>query len=138
ITDNELRKVQKVIKLPRNVEILILVPDRKRFTGSLDRSRFSPIRSISEIAYEQALQGKIWDALTLNGLAVSAVLGEDPSPALSAIQSGALGSGLTGKGPALAAAVEDGMSGKVRQSLSKFDGQILETKPNFSKAVIES
>lgn len=138
ITDNELRKVQKIIKLPRNVEILILVPERKRFTGSLDRSRFSSIRSISEIAYEQALLGKIWDALTLNGLAVSAVLGEDPSPALSAIQAGALGSGLTGKGPALVAVVEDGMSGKVRQSLSKFDGQILETKPNFSKAVIES
>ena len=138
ITDNELRKVQKIIKLPRNVEILILVPERKRFTGSLDRSRFSSIRSISEIAYEQALRGKIWDALTLNGLAVSAVLGEDPSPALSAIQAGALGSGLTGKGPALVAVVEDGVSGKVRQSLSKFDGQILETKPNFSKAVIES
>ena len=138
ITDNELRKVQKIIKLPRNVEILILVPERKRFTGSLDRSRFSPIRNISEIAYEQALKGKIWEALTLNGLAVSAVLGEDPSPALSAIQAGALGSGLTGKGPALVAVVEDGMSGIVRQSLSKFDGQILETKPNFSKAVIES
>lgn len=138
ITDNELRKVQKIIKLPRNVEILILVPDRKRLTGSLDRSRFSSIRSISEIAYEQALQGKIWDALTLNGLAVSAVLGEDPSPALSAIQAGALGSGLTGKGPALVAVVEDGTSGKVRQSLSKFNGEILETKPNFSKAVIES
>ncbi|HEX4922379.1 MAG TPA: shikimate kinase, partial [Candidatus Bathyarchaeia archaeon] len=86
ITDNELRKVQKIIKPPRNVEILILVPERKRFTGSLDRSSFSSIRGISEIAYEQALQGKIWDALTLNGLAVSAVLGEDPSPALSAIQ----------------------------------------------------
>ena len=138
ITDNELRKVQKIIDVPKDVELLILVPKRKRFTGSLDRSSFFPIRSISEIAHEQALKGKIWDAMTLNGLAVSAVLGEDPNPALSAIQAGALGSGLTGKGPALVAAVENGMSHKVRQSLSKFDGQILETKPNFSKAVIES
>lgn len=138
ITDNELRRVEKIIKLPSEVELLILVPERKRFTGSLDRSSFFPIRSISEIAYEQALKGKIWDAMTLNGLAVSAILGENPNPALSAIQAGALGSGLTGKGPALVAAVESGMSDNVRQSLSKFDGRILETKPNFSKAVIES
>lgn len=138
VTDNELRTVQKIIKLPSEVELLILVPERKRFTGSLDRSSFSPIRSISEIAHEQALKGKIWDAMTLNGLAVSAILGENPNPALSAIQAGALGSGLTGKGPALVAAVEHEMLDKVRHQLSKFDGRILETKPNFSKAVIES
>jgi shikimate kinase len=93
ITDNELRKVEKNIRVPNPVELLILVPERKRFTGSLDRSRFSPIRNISEIAYEQALKGKIWDAMTLNGLAVSSILGEDPNPALCAIQAGALGSG---------------------------------------------
>ena len=138
MTDNELRKVQKIITVPSEIELLILVPERKRFTGSLDRSNFFPITSLSEIAYEQALKGKIWDAMTLNGLAVSAILGEDPNPALSAIQSGALGSGLTGKGPALVAAVENGVSDRVRQALSKFDGRILETKPNFSKAVIES
>ena len=138
ITDNEARKVQKIIALSSEVELLILVPERKRFTGSIDRSSFFPIRNLSEIAYEQAFKGKIWDAMTLNGLAVSAVLGEDPNPALSAIQAGALGSGLTGKGPALVAAVENGMSDEVRHSLSKYDGYILVTKPNFSKAGIES
>ena len=51
---------------------------------------------------------------------------------------GALGAGLTGKGPAIVAVAERRQSDLVRESLSKFRGQIIESKPNFSKAVIES
>jgi len=138
ITDNEAQKIQKNIAVSTEIKILILVPERTRLTGSLDRSQFFPIRRISQIAYEQALHGKIWDAMTLNGLAISSVLGEDPKPALSAIRAGALGAGITGKGPAIVAIAKKNLSDTVQKSLSKFEGKIIETKPNFSKAVIES
>ena len=81
--------------------------------------------------------GHVWDALTLNGLAISSILGEDPRPALSAIEAGALGAGLSGKGPSIAAIVEEDSLERVRQTLEKFPGRIIEAKPNFSKAVIE-
>ncbi len=138
LTDNRLRRVRKNLEVPRGIQLLILVPKRKRFTGSVDRSKFLPIRRISELAYEEAVNGRIWDAMTLNGLAVSSVLGEDPRPALSAIEAGALGAGLSGKGPAVAAAVEKGQKDRVRESLGKFDGQIIETKPNFARAMIDA
>jgi shikimate kinase len=138
LTDNDRRRVEKILKVPRDFKILILVPPRKIRTGQLDRTRFAPIRRISELAYGEASNGHIWDALTLNGLALSSVLGEDPRPALSAIEAGALGAGLSGKGPAVAAIVDENSSKAVRQAFERFDGRIIETNPNFTKAMVET
>jgi len=138
LTDNDHRKVEKILKIPRDIRILILVPPRKTRTGQLDRAKFSPIRRISELAYSEASDGHIWDALTLNGLAVSSVLGEDSRPALLAIEAGAFGAGLSGKGPAVAAIVDESTLKAVRHVFAKFDGRVIETNPNFSRASIET
>ena len=138
LTDNDRRKVEKTLKIPQDIRILILVPPRQTLTGSLDRGRFAPIRRISELAYAEANNGHIWDALTLNGLAFSSILGENPRPALSAIEAGALGAGLSGKGPAVVAVVEEEASKRVRQAFEKFDGRIIETGPSFSRASVET
>jgi shikimate kinase len=138
LTDNDRRRVEKILKIPRDFKILILVPPRKIRTGQLDRTRFAPIRRISELAYSEASNGHIWDALTLNGLALSSILGEDPRPALSAIEAGALGAGLSGKGPAVAAIVDENSSKAVQQAFERFDGRIIEANPNFTKAMVET
>ena len=138
LTDNQQKKVEKILRVPEDLSILILVPPRKRKTGTLDRSKFTPIRKISEIAYREASTGQIWDALTLNGLALSSVLGEDPRPALSAMEAGALGAGISGKGPAVAVAVEKQNSQRVRRVLEAFEGRVIEAAPNFEKALIET
>lgn len=138
LTDNPRRKVEKLLKVPEGLRILALVPPRKTYTGTLDRSKFAPIRRISELAYEEACNGRYWDALTLNGVAISSVLGEDPRPALSAIEAGALGAGLSGKGPAVVAIVEEERVNAVRNTLGKFVGRIIEAAPNYTKARIES
>ncbi len=138
LTDNDRRKVEKILKIPEDLKVLILVPPRKTRTGQLDRTRFAPIRRISEMAYGEASNGHVWDALTLNGLAVASILGEDPRPALSAIEAGALGAGLSGKGPSVAAIVDEKTLKPVRQAFAKFDGRVLEANLNFSKALIET
>jgi len=138
LTDNDHRKVEKILRIPRDLKVLMFVPPRKIRTGQLDRSKFAPIKRISELAYNEANNGHIWDALTLNGLAVASILGEDPRPALSAIEAGALGAGLSGKGPAVAAIVDENSLKPVRQILAKSDGRIIEAIPNFSKALIET
>jgi len=138
LTDNDHRKVEKILKIPRDLKVLILVPPRKTRTGQLNRTIFFPIRRISELAYGEASNGHVWDALTLNGLAVASILGEDPRPALSAIEVGAFGAGLSGKGPAVAAIVDENSLKPVRQALTKFDGRIIEANPNFSKALVET
>jgi len=138
LTDNDHRKVEKILKIPRDLKVLMLVPPRKIRTGQLARLKFAPIKRISELAYNEANNGHIWDALTLNGLAVASILGEDPRPALSAIEAGALGAGLSGKGPSVAAVVDEKTLKPVRQAFAKFDGRIIEANLNFSKALIET
>jgi len=137
LTDNDQKRVEKILKIPGNVKILLLVPPRKTLTGQLDRTRFSPIRRMIELAYGEANNGHVWDALTLNGLAVSSVLREDPRPALAGIEAGALGAGLSGKGPAVASIIEEKSIKAVRHVLERFNGQVIEANPNFSKALIE-
>jgi shikimate kinase len=138
LTDNGHRRVEKTLEIPRDLKVLVLVPPRKTHTGQLDRTVFAPIRRLSELAYGEASNGHIWDALTLNGLAVASILGEDPHPALSAIEAGALGAGLSGKGPSVAAIVDQKCLKPVRQAFAKFEGRIIEANPNFSKAWIET
>lgn len=138
LTDNYRKKVEKILDVPRDVRILIFVPPRKTRTGQLDRAKFAPIRRISDLAHSEASNGYLWDAITLNGLAIASVLGEDPRPALSAIEAGALGAGLSGKGPAVAAIVDEKSVKPVRKAFEKFEGRIIETKPNFAKALIET
>src|SRR5207245_9885932 len=134
LTDNDRRNVEKILEVPKSFKILILVPPRKIRTGQLDRTRFAPIRRISELSYNEATNGHIWDALTLNGLAVSSVLGEDPRPALSAIEAGARGAGLSGKGPAVTASVDENSLKPVRQGCEKLAGQLREPAPTSQKA----
>ena len=137
LTDNTLRRVEKNIKIPPRLRVVILVPPRKTYTGSVDRSKFSAITRLAELAYREASDSNIWDALTLNGLACASVLGEDPTPALTALQAGALGAGLSGKGPAIAAIVEESKEEEVIKALQRFSGKVLICSPNPKKATIE-
>lgn len=49
------------------------------------------------------MAGDHWGSMTMNGLLFSALLHHDPSPAVRAIELGALGAGLSGTGPATVA-----------------------------------
>ncbi len=138
LTDNEKKIVEKIPEISRNLRVLVLVPGKRKGTVSLDCSKYSSISRISQLAYEEAMRGQVWDALTLNGLAFSSVLGEDPRPALAALRAGALGAGLSGKGPAIAAIATEDTIGRVRRSLAAFTGQVIETRPNFTKASIQA
>jgi shikimate kinase len=137
ITDNKNRVIEKTLEIPADVQICVLVSSPRESRMSLEPSKYSSIKRILELAYSEALNGQIWDALTLNGIAYSSILGRDSRPALSAIEAGALGAGLSGKGPAIAAVAAPEASERVRKALEGFNGQLIETRPNFNKASIE-
>lgn len=137
LADNNKRSVEIVPTISKDLRIIILVPGVRNSQVPLDPSYFSSIRIISQVAYREATNGKLWDALTLNGLAFTSILGQNPGPALASIAAGALGAGLSGKGPAIAAVTTDEKATQVRSSLERFDGQIIETRPNFEKASIK-
>ncbi len=136
LTDNTKRTVERVPEITQDLQILLLITESRKTNVPLDSVSYSPIRNLLEQAYDRAIKGQIWDALTLNGLSFSSALGQDPLPALAAIDAGALGAGLSGKGPAIAAITTRETSEAVRQSLESF-GQVIQTQPNFLKASIQ-
>ncbi len=73
--------------------------------------------------------------MNLNGILYSAALNQNSDIALSALQAGALASGLCGTGPAVAALVK-GNSDKIKEEWQQFDGKIIEARVNNKKAKI--
>ncbi len=137
LTDNKLRRVEKEIRIPPKLRVMIFIPPRKTYTGSVDGSKFSAVSRMAELAYREACNRNVWDALTLNGLACASVLGEDPKPALAALNAGALGAGLTGKGPAVVAITEEDQVDNVKKAWEDYPGRVLVCFPNQKKAMIE-
>ena len=136
IADNYRRQVLLRSDVPEDLSVLILVPDEKRYTRSIDVNALKNVRKICVKAMDLALSGKFWDAMTLNGLAISTALDMDPIPALEALRAGALGAGISGTGPAVAAVAPRSRAEKVSRVLERY-GRVLKCRPNNSSARVE-
>ncbi len=136
ITDNLNRKVVKQLPLADDLVVLFHLPPEKVYTADSNVIRLQTIKPLVEIAYREALEGKVWEALTLNGLIYSSALGYNPAIALDALAAGAVAAGLCGKGPAVTAVTFKDKFDSVKASLQKYGGDILETRLNCEKAKV--
>ncbi|MEM4497748.1 MAG: shikimate kinase [Nitrososphaerota archaeon] len=133
ITDNASKKVLLRKMAPGDVMVLIAVPERKIYTGSVDVERLRAVKDVCLKAAKLALQEKFWDAMIVNGLAIASALDLDPSPILDAVRAGALAAGVSGTGPAIAAITRPGRAESVRNALRDY-GDILVCGVNNSEA----
>ncbi|MEM4020884.1 MAG: shikimate kinase [Nitrososphaerota archaeon] len=133
ITDNASKKVLLRKMAPEDVMVLIAVPERKIYTGSVDVERLRAVKDVCLKAAKLALQEKFWDAMIVNGLAIASALDLDPSPILDAVRAGALAAGVSGTGPAIAAITRPGRAKSVRNALRDY-GDILVCGVNNSEA----
>jgi len=134
ITDNMERRIIKRFELTEAIAVLFYVPSKKTYTVSSDVKRMKIMASAVKIAYNQALNGNYWAALTMNGLIYSSALGYDSSPAVDALTAGALAAGLSGTGPAVSAIVPEDKIDLVKELWRKREGEILEARINQEKA----
>ncbi|MEM2896524.1 MAG: shikimate kinase [Candidatus Bathyarchaeia archaeon] len=135
ITDNLKREIVKRYSLKNeSLCIVFLVPYKKVYTGKLNVKKLKLISRIVDIAYEEALRGNIWDALTLNGLLYSSALDYDYSIALDALDSGAIAAGLCGKGPSFTAVIEEEFVKKLMKAWKNRKGKIIKARINNKKA----
>ncbi len=136
ITDNLKRRIVKRFKIPEDLTILFYIPAEKAYTISSDVQRMKSVASLVETAYREALKGKFWSALTLNGLIYSSALNYNPSVALDALIAGAHASGLSGKGPAVTAVVSKEKIDSVKRAWQAYEGTILQARVNHEKATV--
>ena len=104
------------------------MPPEKAYTINSNVKRLQTVKPLVEVAFEQALAGKVWTALSLNGLIYSSAQGFDPSIAIDALAAGAVASGLCGKGPAVTAVTPKDKVDSVKAALQKHGGEVLQGK----------
>jgi shikimate kinase len=136
ITDNLERRIVKRFELPEAPAVLFYVPPKKTYTAETDVQRMKDMAPLVKIAYNEALNGSYWAALTMNGLIYSLALGYDLSPAVDAITAGAYASGLSGTGPAVTAIIPEDKIDAVKDVWQSREGEILEAHINQEKATV--
>jgi len=133
VTDNGKRNRIQFEKVPSNLIAVIFIPkNRKR--GNLKKLKI--LSSIFNNAWELAKEKKYWEAMTMNGLATSAILNSEPKIIVDLIEKGALGASVSGNGPSIAAIVKKENELNVKKIFSSLEGNIIISKVNNKKAEI--
>jgi shikimate kinase len=140
VTDNMARRVLRTFPV-EDRRVLILVPPGKAYTANADLRRIKTVAKQVEIAHDQALAGKYWNAMTLNGLIYSHVLRLPADVIVESLGAGALAAGISGKGPAYAFVVEERFKDPVLDVLKRHEGDVIVSKtrnhPSLSKPTKE-
>jgi shikimate kinase len=136
ITDNSKRKLLRHTRVSEDATVLFFVPKQKAYTANTNISRLKSVKSFVNLAFNEAMQGNYWNALSLNGFIYSSILGYNPDLALESLEAGALASGLCGKGPTVTAVVTDDNIDQVKSILEKYEGNIIGACINHKKAAV--
>lgn len=133
VTDNAARKVVSSRLFDKKLKVVIRVPKGRSMRESVDPRFIRKFGSLTEIFFEMSLKGDYWRAMTLNGMAYSSILKYDPFPALRAVELGAMGAGLSGTGPAVAAVFDPSKAAEAEALAKEWasDGSaVIETETN--------
>jgi shikimate kinase len=87
VTDNSNIKIIKSEKAPEDLSAIIFIPESRR-RGSV--KKLKTLQAVFSQAWELANKSDYWNAMTLNGLATSAILGSDPKIITDLVDNGAL------------------------------------------------
>lgn len=127
ITNNMMRKILEMDSM-KEQHILVYMPNITSPTAHSDVRRMKLIAPQVKLAYQEALQGNLHNAMTLNGLLYCAALGFNPKMALDAIDAGAVASGLSGTGPSFVALAGDEYVDNIIEAWSSHPGKIIRTE----------
>jgi shikimate kinase len=105
--DNSSGRILSRVSLKRSLPVLIRVPGEESRRADVPARYVRRFSEVADSIFKIGIEGNTWKAMTLNGLLFSSIYSYAPSAALRAIERGALGSGLSGTGPAVAAVFDD-------------------------------
>jgi len=132
VTDNKKQEIKTRGRMDE-LNALIFLPKGRVYSGDVDVKKLKKIAKEVDVAWKEALQGKIFRAMTTNGLLHSLAFKQNPEITLAALKAWALACGLSGTGPAVVA-LTNGRTGEIKDAWKAFEGKILTAKTNNSEA----
>ena len=67
VTDNISRRVLRRFRAPDDLRVLLMVPEEKLYTRDVNVEALKGIQEVSKKAVAMALNGRFWEAMTING-----------------------------------------------------------------------
>lgn len=134
ITDNYSKRLIRREPAPEGLYAVIFLP---RNTPRGDIHKLSVLSDLFGNAFRLAESGEYWKAMTMNGVLAAGALSSSYKPAIAALEHGALGAGMSGNGPSIAAIAYEDELDDIKSALSKFDGRVIISKTNNDKASVE-
>ena len=133
VTDNYKRKIIKLEKGPTDLVAVIFIP-RSRKRGNVNNLK--TLSPVFEQAWNLAKNSKYWNAMILNGLATSTILGSNQEIITELIEKGAIGASISGNGPAIAAIVKNENVANIKKVFANLAGSTIIADINNKKAEV--
>jgi shikimate kinase len=133
VTDNSNIKIIKSEKAPDYLSAVIFIPKSRR-RGNVKKLKI--LDNVFLQAWDLANKSDYWNAMILNGLATSAILGSDPRILTDLLDNGALGASISGNGPSIAAVVNNDKILSVKKTFSSLEGITIVSPINNRKAEV--
>lgn len=128
LTDNHAMRIMRRWDPGEGLRAVFLVPDERRYSGAVDAGRLRDFSEAALQAFGEAMEGRVWRAMLINGLLMARAFGSDPMPILEAVREGALSAGLSGKGPAYCAITTPEGEGAVLDLWKRYGHRIITTQ----------
>ena len=132
VTDNHNLKIVKSEKAPEDLSVVIFIP-KSRKRGNVKKLKI--LEGVFAQAWSLASNSDYWNAMLLNGLATSTILGSDPRILTNLMEAGALASSVSGNGPSIAAVTKKENVQSVKKAFSS-EGMIIVSDINNKKAEV--
>jgi len=133
VTDNTNIKITRSEKASNDLSAVIFVPKSRR-RGNVKKLR--TLENVFAQAWDLASKSEYWNAMILNGLATSTILGSDPRILTELIESGALAATISGNGPSIAAVAKNDRISNVKKVFSSLEGETIVSPINNKKAEV--
>ena len=133
VTDNTNIRIIKAEKAPEGISAVIFIP-KSRKRGNVKKLKI--LQNVFSQAWDLANKSDYWNAMILNGLATSAILGSDPKILTDLLDSGSLGASVSGNGPSIAAVVKNDKISGIKKIFSDLEGSIIISPINNKKAEV--
>ncbi|MHC1680270.1 MAG: shikimate kinase [Methanomassiliicoccales archaeon] len=118
-TDNHARTLLRRERFELCERVVIAVPDRMIRKSGLPKERIALYRPLAEEAFRMAWNEDYVKAITLNSLIYGAAIGLDQELSIKALRAGAIASGISGTGPAVASFIDAVSEKPVIEALGK-------------------
>jgi len=124
VTDNFNRDIVYRSKPRGRLKVVLCIPEEERYAVEVDLHSFKRLGCLFRLAWRLAVIGRWMDAMNINGLAVASALGYEIAYLIDALEAGALAASPSGKGPALAAVVEEDRVDSVLDRWLNLEGEV--------------